>query len=93
MLVELSYIIDEDVPKWPTNPEEKYDYNQAVRFGDACNASSVYHHLHTGTHVDAPFHFDAAGKTIDQIPVEDFYYTAPFVLELKKSRGDRKSVV
>lgn len=89
MLVELSYMIDEDVPKWPTNPEERYDYNQAFRFGDGCNASSVYHHLHTGTHVDAPFHFDAAGRTIDQIPVDDFYYTAPFVLELKKAGGER----
>ncbi|EEG72447.1 cyclase family protein [[Clostridium] hylemonae] len=89
MLIELSYVISEHVPKWPTNPEEKYDYNQAFRFGDTCNASSVYHHLHTGTHVDAPFHFDKTGRTIDEIPAEDFYYTAPLVLKLMKSEGER----
>lgn len=88
MLIELSYTVMEDMPMWPTNPPEKYDYNQATSLGDACNASSVYHHLHTGTHVDAPFHFDSRGKTIDEIPVEDFYYTAPFVLKLPKAKGE-----
>ena len=87
MLIELSYVISEDIPKWPTNPEEKYDYNQATRFGDASNASSVYHHLHTGTHVDAPFHFDPRGRTIDEIPVEDFYYRSPLVLKILKGKG------
>lgn len=28
-------------------------------------------HEHSGAHVDAPYHFDAEGLTIDQIPVED----------------------
>ena len=27
---------------------------------------------HTGTHVDAPYHFCPEGPTIDQIPVENF---------------------
>ena len=45
--------------------------------------------MHTGTHVDAPFHFDANGKTIDQIPIEDFHYTKPLVLEIAKGKGER----
>lgn len=89
MFIELSYVIDRDMPKWPTNPAEAYDYNTAISRGDPSNASSVYHHLHTGTHVDAPFHFDAHGRTIEQIPTEDFYYTRPFVLDLKKRKGER----
>ena len=27
---------------------------------------------HTGTHVDAPIHFAEKGKTIDQIPLQDW---------------------
>ena len=69
MLIELSYIISLDMPKWPTNPAERIEYNTVIQNGDPSNASSVFHHLHTGTHVDAPFHFDANGKTIDQIPL------------------------
>jgi len=88
MLIELSYILNETMPKWPTNPSEKYHVDAAPERGDANNASSVYHHLHNGTHVDAPHHFDPTGRTIDQLPVEDFYYTAPYVLELPKKKGE-----
>ena len=89
MLIELSYIISLDMPKWPTNPAERIEYNTVIQNGDPSNASSVFHHLHTGTHVDAPFHFDANGKTIDQIPIEDFHYTKPLVLEIAKGKGER----
>ena len=77
------------MPKWPTNPAERIEYNTVIQNGDPSNASSVFHHLHTGTHVDAPFHFDAKGKTIDQIPIEDFHYTKPLVLEIAKGKGER----
>lgn len=29
MLIELSYIISLDMPKWPTNPAERIEYNAA----------------------------------------------------------------
>ena len=51
MLIELSYIISLDMPKWPTNPAERIEYNTVIQNGDPSNASSVFHHLHTGTHV------------------------------------------
>lgn len=88
MLIELSYVLGESIPKWPTNPCERYDYNQSIQAGDMCNSSSVYHHMHNGTHVDAPRHFNPNGKTIDQLPIEDFYYTAPYVLHLQKGKGE-----
>ena len=39
--------------------------------------------------MDAPWHFDDHGRTIEQIPIEDFYYTHPLVLTVRKSRGER----
>ena len=88
MLIELSYILDEMMPKWPTNPSEKYTFELSTRRGDPNNASSVFHHIHNGTHVDAPSHFDPKGRTIDQLPIEDFYFIRPLVLELPKRRGE-----
>ena len=88
MLLELSYVLNEHSPKWPTNPEEKYYDITSPAKGDINTTSSVYHHLHNGTHVDAPRHFDADGSTIEQLPIEDFYYTKPYVLVLKKGKGD-----
>ena len=88
MLIELSYILDENIPKWPTNPSEKYTFELSTRRGDPNNASSVLHHIHNGTHVDAPSHFDPNGKTIEQLPIEDFYYTHPRVLHIPKGQGE-----
>lgn len=87
-LIELSYVIRTDSPRWPTNPEEKMIFEQSADRGDGCNASSVYHHMHNGTHVDAPRHFCPQGKTIDCIPVEDFYYQAPYVWRIPKRKGE-----
>lgn len=37
---------------------------------DKINETSVLLDAHGGTHVDAPYHMNADGKTIDQIPLE-----------------------
>lgn len=89
MLIELSYTLGENIPKWPTNPNEQYRVETSIGRGEACNANSVFHHIHNGTHVDAPKHFDDHGKTIEQLPIEDFYYTRPCVLTLPKKQGER----
>lgn len=39
---------------------------------DGWNASTLTFYSHCGTHMDAPIHFNASEKTIDQISVENF---------------------
>ena len=39
---------------------------------DGWNASTLTFYSHCGTHMDAPIHFNASTKTIDQIAVENF---------------------
>lgn len=34
---------------------------------------------HTGTHVDAPFHFDPRGPTVEKVPLEKFFGVAKFL--------------
>lgn len=88
MLTELSYVLSDAIPKWPTNPSERLEKVLCFEKGDPCNAFSVYHHMHNGTHVDAPKHFSPNGRSIADIPTEDFYYTAPLVISLDKKKGD-----
>lgn len=58
-------------PAWPTfaYPEIK---NEALVGFDGFTAERVDMNVHTGTHLDAPYHFFADGKTIDQMSLEDF---------------------
>jgi kynurenine formamidase len=88
MLTEISYLMGVSIPKWPANPSEIPYIIQSFDQGDPCNASSIYHHMHNGTHVDAPKHFSKNGRGIEDIPIEDFYYTSPFILSLKKNEGE-----
>ncbi len=74
MLIELSYPLSEDSPVYPGSPAERFRAINRISNGDDCNTTVIEHYIHAGTHVDAPFHFSATGKTIDLLPIEDFCY-------------------
>ncbi len=88
MITEISYVLDADMPRWPTNPAEYLEKTVSFENGDPNNAFSCHHHMHNGTHVDAPGHFSRGAKMIEEIPVEDFYYTAPVLLDLPRGKGE-----
>jgi kynurenine formamidase len=80
-IVDLSYPFDEGTIFWPTEKgfvlEKEFDgvtekgyYYAANRF---CTAE------HGGTHIDAPVHFNAGGRTVDAIPLEQLIGPAVLV--------------
>ncbi len=92
MLIELSSLLQENMPRWPTNPTERIDADLLMERGDICNASSVYHHMHNGTHVDAPLHFSKNGKNICEIPIENFCFYSPLLLTIKKQADEKVTI-
>jgi kynurenine formamidase len=80
-IVDLSYPFDEGTIFWPTEKgfalEKEFDgvteqgyYYAANKF---CTAE------HGGTHIDAPVHFNPAGRTVDAIPLEQLIGPAVLV--------------
>jgi kynurenine formamidase len=47
----------------------------------------IFMSTHTGTHMDAPYHFDLAGKRVDEIPVETFVADAVLLNIKKRAKG------
>ena len=88
MLTEISYLLKADIPKWPTNPSEKLIYELDFEKDDFCQATSVFHHMHNGTHVDAPRHFSKNGLYIHELPIDQFFYSAAKILHCKKEKGE-----
>jgi arylformamidase len=88
MFIEISYPLREDSPKYPTSPKDLFESVTRIDDGFDNNTSTIHHHLHNGTHVDAPLHFSRVGAAIDAIPIEDFVYTSPFIVETRKGSGD-----
>jgi len=71
-IYDVSVEIDSDLPVWPGDPKVKLIRSQKLEAGDQANVSQMEIGLHTGTHVDAPYHFLAQGVTLDQIALERF---------------------
>ena len=55
---------------YPGNPGIRVVPHSQIRDGASANVSSLAMGSHTGTHVDAPKHFDDAGGGVDAIPLD-----------------------
>jgi arylformamidase len=69
-------VIDISVPNgpgqhvYPGDPEPTIDSVRKIANGDVANLSLLTMGSHTGTHVDAPFHFIADGKRLGQVSMD-----------------------
>jgi kynurenine formamidase len=59
---------------------------------DGCSIHDISLCSHTGTHIDAPSHFFADGKTIDQIPLSSLTGPAVVVDVMQKQLKERQMI-
>jgi arylformamidase len=71
-IYDISQIIAQGIGVWPGDRKFRREWNMRIRDGDSCNVSSVTMSVHTGTHVDAPFHFDQSGADIAGVSLDRF---------------------
>ena len=57
---------------YPGDPAPEREVLSDMDHGALYNLTSVHMCAHTGTHVDAPYHFINDGKTIEQVSLEQF---------------------
>jgi len=88
MLIELGYEFSEDMPVFPGLPEDRMVPHSRMSSGGNSNLTFFHHFLHNGTHVDAPYHFWDKGRSIDKIPIEDFVYVQPLLVEKDLQKGE-----
>ena len=84
VFIELSYPIEERMLTYPDNPPDYFEPKSRIEQGDAANTMMIHHFSHTGTHVDAPYHFCEEGWTLDQIPLEYFIFEKPLLVDREK---------
>lgn len=76
------------MPIYPGSPEEEIIPVTRIVQKDSSNTTIIKHFIHNGTHVDAPFHFYDKGKTIDQIPIDNFVYRHPLIIHKEKNKSE-----
>jgi arylformamidase len=74
--VSPSRVIDISVANGPTqhvypgDPPPRIEQAKAIRRGDVCNVSLLTMGSHTGTHVDAPYHFIDGGARLGEVALD-----------------------
>ena len=66
---DISVSIRSDMPVWPGDPAVNMQRVAKIEEGDNANVTHVSLSAHTGTHVDAPYHFLPDGGTLDTVPL------------------------
>jgi kynurenine formamidase len=88
-IVDLSLVLDGDTQVYPGDPVLEFSVHSTVE-RDGFNLLTVHMGSQTGTHVDAPYHFDDNTPRIDEVPLERFI--GPGVIVDARAAGARGSI-
>jgi arylformamidase len=66
-IYDISLLISPNMPTWPGDPNVVLERVDKMEEGSHNNVSRLGLSVHTGTHVDAPYHFLAKGKTVETL--------------------------
>jgi len=64
---DVSLILSPDTPLYPGERRFECEFYRTIADGDTSNNSRIAMGSHVGTHIDAPLHFVAGGRTVDEI--------------------------
>lgn len=70
------YDISRSIPKsqpYEGDPKTEIEFVKSIENNDRYNLSGFSMCTHTGTHIDAPFHYDNEGQKINEIRLATFY--------------------
>lgn len=70
-VIDLTLPVEPGMAVWPGFPEVSVEQT-ALRAKDGFTMDHLSMRSHTGTHIDAPMHFVAAGKGLDAFPASKF---------------------
>jgi arylformamidase len=65
--IDVSVTLHSGMVHWPGNPPVRIERQMDIDRGDLANVSVLSMGSHTGTHMDAPLHFIAGGKGLDEM--------------------------
>lgn len=69
-LFDITLPVSQGLPVWPGDPSVAVEPSARIANGAKANLSRIDMGSHTGTHIDAPFHFNDNGLTVDRLPLE-----------------------
>ena len=88
-VIDLSHRVDEETQVYPGDPAVRLEPATTIA-ADGVNVLNVHIGSHSGTHVDAPYHFIENGERIDTMDVRLFFGRA-VVMDVR-GKGPRERI-
>jgi arylformamidase len=85
-IYDISQPLRPGIPTWPGDTQYSESRTWQLGGGTPVNVSRMELSTHTGTHADAPFHFDAAGEKIGSVDLT-LYMGRCVVLDVSGATG------
>lgn len=85
-LIDISRPLYTGSPHWPGDSATELTLTAAMAAGAICNVGRLSLSVHNGTHIDAPFHYNARGTTVDALP-PDLYVGPARVIDARGCRA------
>lgn len=77
-IYDLTRIISPDMRVYPGDPQPKFEPHATIK-DNSVNVTRIALGSHSGTHVDAPWHFLKEGNSIDAEPIDKFIGEAAII--------------
>jgi arylformamidase len=69
-MIDITRRISNASPNWPGDTPVAYRMTSRIAEGSSVNVGAVSFSTHSGTHVDAPWHYNDAGLKLHEVPLE-----------------------
>lgn len=66
-LIDITHPHSNSLAPWPGDTAFQFEFVSRLRDGASCNVGKFTSGIHSGTHMDAPLHYNDAGLSIDQL--------------------------
>ena len=85
-IIDLTLTVSDEIPTFPGSPQPSFIPWENVK-EDGYNLELLFLSTHTGTHMDAPYHFLEKGAKIHEISLKKLVAEAILIKSKKKSGG------
>ena len=88
----LSHYISNETPLYGNGKGIELTPDKQIHSGDSCNTTNFAFPNHSGTHIDFPYHFNPAGKTINDYPAEYWQFDYVETIDLSGKVDDSQII-
>lgn len=77
--IDISQTLTDDTAHWPEDTPFSFELPVTKADTGSVNIGKITTSTHTGTHIDAPFHFDEAGGTVETLDINRYIGDATII--------------